>query len=317
MPLFIIGLVLILAAIIGFIVALRMPKEDSYGRRLDGPKRVTRLGAGVALVLAFAAILLSMLYQQDEGEVNVLRSVSGEVVDQDLTPGFGFHAPWVETREFDIRNQMVAYVGDGTQNYNGQPANGPQITTNASDGVRIDFDLAINYSIDAERVTEIYTEYQTQENFRSRFIEQDVRALARQPFSGYTAQEALSARGEITQQIQDILAERWADRGVIISSVALQEIRPPQSVNDSINEAQQARINVERAEANLAAAEVAAQTRVAEATAQAEANRLLSESLSEPVLQQRYLDTLSTLAAGGNLVVVPEGFNGLVNVSGQ
>src|SRR5690606_2123060 len=98
-------------------------------------------------------------------------------------------------------------------------------------------------------------------------------------------------------------------------AVSLQEVRYSEEVRASFDQAQQARIGVERAEADLAAAEVAAQRRVAEATAQAEANRILTQSLSEPVLQQRYLDTLSELAAAGNLVVVPEGFNGLVNVT--
>ena len=41
---------------------------------------------------------------------------------------------------------------------------------------------------------------------------------------------------------------------------------------------------------------------------------ILAASLTDPVLKQRYLDTLSTLAASGNVVVVPDGFGGIVNV---
>ena len=45
------------------------------------------------------------------------------------------------------------------------------------------------------------------------------------------------------------------------------------------------------------------------------ANAILAASLTDPILRQRYLDTLKELAAAGNLVVVPDGFNGLVNVT--
>jgi regulator of protease activity HflC (stomatin/prohibitin superfamily) len=307
---FIIGILAVIAAVVLLAVS-------RYARREHGEGLGSFIGAGVAIVVAGISMFLASSYTQDEGEASVLRAFTGEVVGQDLDPGLSFKAPWVDPETFDIRNQMVAYVGDGSQNYNGAPANGPQITTADEDGVRIDFDLAVNFSIQPDAVTDIYREFRNQENFRARFIEQDVRSISRIPFAQYTAQEALASRGEIALAIEEALRAKWEDRGVMIRSVALQEIRPPQSVMDSINEAQQARINVEREEANLAAAEVRAQTRVAEATAQAEANRLLTESLTDDVLAQRYLDTLTEVGRNGNLIVVPEGFNGILNMPGR
>ncbi|MEO8094865.1 MAG: hypothetical protein ABI632_08030, partial [Pseudolysinimonas sp.] len=79
--------------------------------------------------------------------------------------------------------------------------------------------------------------------------------------------------------------------------------------------AQEAQINVQTEEAKLEAAKVSAQQKVVQAQAEADANKILAASLTDAILQQRYLDTLKELAAAGNLVVVPEGFNGLVNVS--
>lgn len=67
-------------------------------------------------------------------------------------------------------------------------------------------------------------------------------------------------------------------------------------------------------QAKLEASKVSAQQKVVQAQAEADANATLNGSLTEAILQQRYLDTLKELAAAGNLVVVPEGFNGLLNV---
>ena len=68
------------------------------------------------------------------------------------------------------------------------------------------------------------------------------------------------------------------------------------------------------AKAELEATQVSAQQKVVQAQAEADANAILNGSLTDNILQQRYLDTLKELAAAGNLVVVPDGFSGLVNV---
>ncbi|MFZ2963698.1 MAG: hypothetical protein WA006_03335, partial [Rhodoglobus sp.] len=79
--------------------------------------------------------------------------------------------------------------------------------------------------------------------------------------------------------------------------------------------AQEAAINVQTEQNKLDAAKVSAQQKVVQAQAEADANAILNASLTEAILQQRYLDTLKELAAAGNLVIVPEGFSGLVNVA--
>lgn len=124
----------------------------------------------------------------------------------------------------------------------------------------------------------------------------------------------LGGREQASRDILDALEARWAERGVIVESVSLQEIRYSDEVKARFDAAQVARIEVEKAQAELEATEVSAQQKVVQAEAEANANRILAESLTEPILQQRCLDTLRELAAAGNLVVVPEGFNGLVNV---
>ena len=90
--------------------------------------------------------------------------------------------------------------------------------------------------------------------------------------------------------------------------------RTCESVTAAYAAAQEAQINVQTEQAKLEAAKVSAQQKVVQAQAEADANAILNASLTDAILQQRYLDTLKELAASGNLVVVPEGFNGLVNV---
>jgi regulator of protease activity HflC (stomatin/prohibitin superfamily) len=86
-------------------------------------------------------------------------------------------------------------------------------------------------------------------------------------------------------------------------SVSLQEIRYSDDVKKRFDDAQNARTEVEKAKAELEATKVSAEQQVVKAQAEADANRILAASLTDPVLRSKYLDTLSKLAAKGNLVI--------------
>lgn len=333
---FILSLILLIAALVVFFVMrsynkdvhriedllANTPESDNYRRKElknEGHSSalavfITLIVAGV-LALGFAITLFfSMFYTQDVGEAKVLKDWTGNIVGKDVTAGPDFKAPWVDTIDYDIRNQLAAFIGNGRDSYNGQTPNGPQITIQDKDGVTSNMDLTVVYSIKPGSVIETYNDYPTQADFVTRLIEQDIRSISRDVPAKFTTLELLTDRAEVRKDIQEALEKSWEKRGVIVESVAVQEIRPPKSVKESFANAQSARIEVEKAAAELEKAKVDAQQKVAQATAEAEANSILNASLTDTVLKQRYLDTLGKLAAEGNVVIVPEGFNGLVNV---
>lgn len=314
----IIAAILLVAAVVALLLGLRFSAKPEKGSSYETDYRLagrwlkwSALGAGVlAILFAFFA----SFYTQDVGEAKVLKDWTGNIVGQDTTAGADFKAPWVDAVDFDIRNQIAAYVGDGSNAYNGQEPSGPQITVQDREGVTANLDVVVIYSIKPDAVTDIYREYLNQENFRARLIEQDIRSVVRNIPAKYGTLELLNGREQVGADIQTALESRWAERGVVVESVSLQEIRYSDEVKQRFDAAQSARIEVEKAEAELDKAKVDAQQKVATAEAEAQANDILARSLTEPVLKQRYLDTLKELAASGNVVVVPEGFNGLVNV---
>jgi regulator of protease activity HflC (stomatin/prohibitin superfamily) len=302
----------ILLAAGAFILASRLRKSQTDASPLQS-RIITAIGG---LFGAFAALFLflSMFYTQDVGEAKVLKDWTGNIVGEDVTPGADFKAPWVDVVDFDIRNQIAAYVGDGIDDYNGSQPNGPQITVQDKEGVTANLDVVVIYSIKADSVTEVYSEYLNQENFVARLIEQDIRSVVRNVPAKYTTLQLLNSREQANTDIKTSLETRWEAQGVVVESVSLQEIRYSDEVKARFDAAQAARIEVEKAKAELEATQVSAQQKVVQAQAEADANGILNSSLTDNILQQRYLDTLKELAAAGNLVVVPDGFNGLVNI---
>lgn len=276
-----------------------------------------KIGGGGSLVagVVIAALTFGIggLYTQDPGEAVVLKSFTGTVVGQTTTEGMHMKAPWVSKSTYDIRNQQVIMAsGKGDE---GQGANGPQVTVQDKEGVSANVDITVRYSIDPSAATDIYKRYGSQENFVSKFIENDIRAAVRHVPSKYTTLEFLTTgRGTAEQEIREYIEKRWEGSGVKVESVSLQEVRYSDEVKARFDAAQSARIEVEKAQAELEATEVSAQQKIVQAQAEAKANRELAASLSPEILSQRYLDTLTSIGKGGNLVVVPEGFNGMLNM---
>ncbi|CAN5494321.1 hypothetical protein BH09ACT4_BH09ACT4_20400 [soil metagenome] len=280
--------------------------------------RAARWAAAVAFFLAIVFVVFSSFFRQDVGQANVLRDWTGNIVGTETASGLHPKAPWVDTVTFDVRNQRAVFVseqepGQG-DNIGGNP-DGPQITVQDAEGVTANIDIAVRYSLDPAAVSDIYSAYYNEENLRTRLIFNDIRSVVRSVPGSFTTIEMLTDRNSVQEAILKALVARWKDDGIIVEDVALQEIRYGDQVTSAYAAAQEAQSNVQTEEAKLEAAKVSAQQKVVQAQAEADANKILAASLTDAILQQRYLDTLKELAAAGNLVVVPEGFNGLVNVS--
>jgi regulator of protease activity HflC (stomatin/prohibitin superfamily) len=316
------GLIFLILAVMAILVARfgRFTTPTGATRSPEPTRRPNRIAAFTGAALAVVAVIFlasASLYTQDAGEAKVLKDITGNIVGQNNSTGLQTKAPWVETVTFNIRNQQVVFAGkNGEQSDNsGGAANGPQITVQDKDGVSSNVDIALRYSIRPNAVTDIYREFLNEDNFKKSFIEQDVRSVVRLVPNSFSTIDLLTKRGEVESAVLEALEARWEDDGVVVDSISLQEIRPPETVVASYAAAQEAQINVTKEQANLQAQEVKAQQKVVNAQAEADANALLNASLSPQILQQRYLDTLKELAAAGNLVVTDGSNSGvLLNV---
>lgn len=311
---FIFAIILGLAAITLLVLSLRLKftNEGYRGERTPNtrPNTIMRFVAAGGAALAMILTFVSCTYIQNAGEAKVLRDWTGNIVGQDTTTGLAFKSPFVSTVDFDITNNLVAFVADGSTSYNGQRANGPQITFTDKDGATANLDLAVTYSIQPDAVTGIFTKYQNQENFRSRLVEQDIRSVARSVPTQFGTLELLTNRDKLGAELLTALNKKWEGKGIIVDQVSPQEIRYSDDVKNRFSQAQSARIDNEKAKAELETAKINAQQKIVQAEAEAQANRKLAASLTEPILRQRYIDALSK----AQFMVVPDGGSSIINL---
>lgn len=301
----IIGVLIVLA---GIIACLSFFKEDEHEERVPLGLRA------VVIVLGLVAIGLSSIYSQDVGEVAVLRSLGGNLAGSTTDAGFHFTAPWNNVITFDTRNNLINFYGKNTEySYDGGSAEGHCVTVNDKSGSSANVDIQINYSLDPKTAEYLYTEYGTQENFTKNYAANDLRSVAREVSGQFDTITMLTDRAQYTKAVQKALEKKWSKIGLTVEQVSVQDISYAKSITNAYADSQAAEVEKAKAQNQQETAKIKGETKVIEATKEAEANRVLNESLTDNVLTQEYIDALKEMSKNGNTVVVPQGSTPVVN----
>ena len=283
---FILGIIVVIGGIIAGLVA-------------------SRVGIAIAgVVLGIILFFLSAIYTQEVGEALVVKNADGTIAREDTTPGMDLKAPWQDTISFDIKSQQALFKGNGQGTSEGETVDRPEITVSTSDKVASNLDIAVRYSVDENRVGQIYTDYKTESAFFQRLISQDISTVVKDTSGAYTIDRLLAERSKFSKDIEDNLKKRWSGKGIVVESVALQTIRPPLTITDRITKSQEAQQQLVQTQAATKVKEEEAKQKRIEAQGTADANRILNNSLTDKILQEKYIDALKN---GKNLIVVPEG----------
>lgn len=286
-------------------------------------KYLFQLVAGiVGVLLGVGLVVLSAFYANGVGEAKVPvngidRTIAGETITE---AGSGFKAPWVDFVEFETFDQELVYAG-GTESpsYAGGSVSGKEITVNvggiSGGSTRANIDATFIYSIDPDKVVDIYKDARSQERFTKMTIEKTVLSVTRQVPSEYSATDFRgSKRSEAEQKITDALNERLGEQGVEFRQVTIQDVRFDEGVENALRAIEEANQAAQKAEADKRTSEVnaekalieaqgRAQAEIAQAQGEAEANRILTQSLTPQVLEQRRIEALQKAADTGKLII--------------
>lgn len=272
----------------------------------------SRVGIAIAgVVLGIILFFLSAIYTQEVGEALVVKNADGTIAREDTTPGMDLKAPWQDTISFDIKSQQALFKGNGQGTSEGEQVDRPEITVSTSDKVPSNLDIAVRYSVDENTVGEIYTAYKTESAFFQRLISQDISSIVKDSAGAYTIDTLLGNRAKFSKDIEDNLKKRWSGKGIIVENVALQTIRPPQTILDRITKSQEAQQQLAQTQAATKVKEEEAKQKRIEAQGTADANKILNNSLTDKIIQEKYIDALKN---GKNIYMIPEGSTPMVDV---
>ena len=305
MFLFIVACILFFVAIGAFVIRAKQDKDSKLPVAIPG----------VILALSLVLAGSQCIYTQDIGEAIVLRNFGGSLAGYTADAGIHFKAPWQDALDWDIRNRLINFYRDSEYSYDNGSYNGATVTINDSSGTKADCDVQVIYSINPDAVEQLYADYGTQEAYVSSYVSNDVRQTTRDCAGQFTTIQLLTDKEAFAKSIQDTLSERWAESGVVVESVSVQDIRYADSITDAYAAAQSAQVEQTAATNRQETARIEAETKSIEAQGEADANAILTQSLTDEVLQQQYIEALKAAADNGSLIVVPEGSQPIVGTS--
>lgn len=183
------------------------------------------------------------------------------------------------------------------------------ITVNSSEGLGIQVDIALNFTLEPTKVPSIYEKWRSNINDIShKYIRQTVREGLQTTFSKYTAEELYSTKKEQARgEVEKFLTSKLTPMGFVLSQFTINRIEPPKAVIEAINQkvamvqqaqrseqevkkkqaeaAQAVAVAKGQADAMKAQAEGEAQAITLRAEAQAKANKILAESVTPQLVE--------------------------------
>src|SRR5262245_32078455 len=154
------------------------------------------------------------------------------------------------------------------------------ITVTSSEGLPVNLDVSLSFTLDPAKVPAIYSKYRNDIGvIAHNFIRQTVREGLQSVFAQFTAEQLYSTKREESRiQVQKFLAERLGSEGFNILQFTINETRVPDAVVHAINGKVAMIQESQKAEAQVRKTEAEAKQRVAAAQGEAEAKKLAADA---------------------------------------
>jgi len=274
------------------------------------------LAVMTVMVLGFMAVTKTGFVVVDGWETGVKKSgTTYEMVE--LDPGYYFFLPMYSTID-DVNTRPVMF---NWSNFNAKKESSDEMRYNKmitgvdKNGIPLSFALTMEITPVKNMMAEMYSVTGSYENAMDKKAIEPTMSIVKNVMGEFDAKDIQSKRGEVSAMLNKLLIKFYNDNKYfkLDSTVDLKEIEVPKSVLDIQLKVQAAKQEVEikrqevlkAKQSALAEAEkargVAQKKRIEsqgiadaillEATAQAKANKLISESLTDKILRNNAIQT--------------------------
>tara|TARA_R110002072_G_scaffold118631_1_gene250703 strand:+ start:112805 stop:113620 length:816 start_codon:yes stop_codon:yes gene_type:complete len=255
----------------------------------------------ILLIIALAKSAVTI----GSGEAGVLYKTFGGGVVTDQPPlGEGFHivAPWNKVFVYEVRQQELF----------------EKLKVLSSNGLEIQIDASVWYQ---PVVGDLGKLHQTLgENYLQRVIQPAIRSAARSVVGRYTPEQLYSSKrdaiqDEIFVETKKILTKQF----VQLNDILVRDVTLPVTIKEAIERKLRQEQESLEYEFRLVTAAKEAEKVIIEAKGKADANKILSASLTDKILQDKGIDATLKLSESPNskVIVIGSGDSGLPIILGN
>lgn len=264
----------------------------------------------IALPLVFGLIILVIIISKSavtigSGEAGVLYKTFGDGVVTDEPPlGEGFHivAPWNRVFIYEVRRQEIF----------------EKMKVLSSNGLDIQLDASAWYKPDYNNLGKLHQEIG--ENYLQRILLPTIRSAARSVVGRYTPEQLYSSkRDAIQKEIFEETKKIIKDQYIELDEILVRDVTLPPTIKDAIERKLRQEQESLEYEFRLEKATKEAQRQEITAQGKANANKILSASLTDKILQDKGIEATLKLAESPNakVIVVGSGDDGLPLILGN
>ncbi|MBE7630442.1 prohibitin family protein [Tenacibaculum piscium] len=276
----------------------------SNNRQLDFqlPKGGLLIGIiGVLAIIGFSKSTVTI----KSGQAGVLyKTFGGGVVTDEAPMGEGFQvvAPWNKVFIYEVRQQEIY----------------EKMQVLSSNGLEIQLEASVWFQPQAEKIGSLHKE--KGENYISRVIQPVIRSAARSVVGRYTPEQLYSSKRDVIQveifsETKKILDEQY----IQLNEVLVRDVTLPPTIKMAIERKLKQEQESLEYEFRLVTAQKEAEKQIIEAKGKADANKILSASLTDKILQDKGIEATLKLAESQNskVVLIGAGKSGMPIILGN
>jgi len=252
-----------------------------------------------AFIGVFIAAIFSAIAQVGAGEAGV-QVMFGSVQDGVLKSGLNFVNPLIDVVKMDVKTQ--AYTMSSIQD-EGQQSGDDAISSLSMDGLTLKLDVTVWFRLNENDAPQVYRTIGT--DYVEKIVRPAVRTAIRDVSVGYSATDIYSIKREdFIRDITRNLENAFNGRGIILERVLLRNVELPERVREAIDEKIASEQRAQQMVYVLQKEKQEAERKRVEAQGIADYNRIVSQSITDQVLQLKGIEATLELGKSQNSKMV-------------
>ncbi|WP_250436231.1 prohibitin family protein [Hanstruepera flava] len=268
-------------------------------------ERLPKIGLPIiiAIIVLFVLVTKSIV-TIDSGYAGVLYQLGGGV-DPDSDPlgeGINFVAPWNSVIEYEVRQQEIP----------------EKMSVLSSNGLDIKLDASVLYQPKYSDLPRLHKE--KGKDYLQRVLQPAVRSAARSVVGRYTPEQLYSTKRDAIQaEIYEETKKIVEDQYIQLNSILIRDVTLPPTIKDAIERKLKQEQESLEYEFRLVTAQKEAERQRIEAKGKADANKILSASLTDKILQDKGIEATIKLSESPNskVIVIGSGDSGMPIILGN
>ena len=267
--------------------------------------KLPKIGLPILIGVIIAIILIAKsAVTIGPGEGGVIFERFGDGINTEKTYGEGFHvvAPWNEMLIFKVRQQSIS----------------DKMNVLSVDGLQVSVNGTIWFEPEYSNLGKLIKTKGTE--FITELLDPAINSAARSVVGRYTPEQLYSSKRDvIEQEILEEVRKELEGQFINVKRVLVEDVTLPSSIKEAIERKLKQEQESLEYEFRLVTAQKQAEERIIEAKGKAEANKILSASLTDKILKDKGIEATNKLSESPNskVVIIGSGESGMLIILGN